>query len=131
MTRTFTLGLFTNTLTLGSSRLVLPAEDKEMPLFDSRLVMKGNRPNQSLWISDIRPRMNQYEKAAVVAFRVLGVTSFIWGFVFVPYCLTTTTPNSLGTLLVSLIPAILYVVFGAVLFKFSKSLAAIVLKNLE
>ena len=75
--------------------------------------------------------MNQYEKAAVVAFRVLGVTSFIWGVVFVPYFLITSTPNSLGTLLVSFIPALLYVVFGVVLFRFSKSLAAFVIKNLE
>lgn len=75
--------------------------------------------------------MSQYEKPVIVAFRILGVASFIWGFVFVPYCLITTLPKSLGVLIISLTPAILYVVFGVVLFKFSKSLAAIVVKNLE
>lgn len=75
--------------------------------------------------------MGHYQKLALIAFRLVGIAVFLLGIVSVGYSLLISRPASVAAAIVAALPALAYVVWGAILFGLSKFLAAIAAKHLD
>jgi hypothetical protein len=74
--------------------------------------------------------MGHYEKLAIIAFRVVGVSVCILGLVSTAYALIISRPASIFDALVGAFSALFYVALGILLYVLSKLLAALTVKGL-
>ena len=72
-----------------------------------------------------------YEELAAVAFRVIGVCAFILGLLSRVYSLIHTLPDGLASIVAAMLPGLLYLAFGLLLFVLSKRLARLVAGGFE
>lgn len=75
--------------------------------------------------------IKQYERLAIVALRLVGLSSVIMGLVWCLYALAFLLPGGLNAFVSYFVPTLLYIIFGILLFILSKPLAALTLRGLK
>ena len=75
--------------------------------------------------------MTHYYKLAFTTFRVVGIILIIFSLLSCGYGLLVPRPTSIGAAIVTLLPAIFYLLLGILLFTLKKQLASLATKGLD
>jgi VanZ family protein len=75
--------------------------------------------------------MGHYYKLAFTAFRILGSLVTIYSLLSLGYVLITVRPTVPSTIIATFLPAFTYLLFGILVFVFSKQLARVAVKGID
>jgi hypothetical protein len=75
--------------------------------------------------------MTHYYNLAFTTFRIIGSLITIYSLLSCGYVLITARPTEPSTIIAGLLPAFFYLLFGILLFIFSRGLARLVVKGAD